>query len=559
MENKSKREKKSTGIRKFTWGRNRINSSRFLPIDYSREEFAKTFHYNERTVQARLMEHEFFEDTLIRTLLPKGQENCNDTNLPPIPLPLEAGPFLDQFFSVAQQKEYHTPVLLRTSQLSCEDSHSFVRAFCSRMEQKLIRSAQNSDMDFIRHIMFSDSTFNQIALENLWESELSTRVSRIRELGSRLPAEQQAAFLEDVLQTLDQKIVRYFDVYADNHQEKSSFAIPADYMKTQLSRLLSFREDMKIKSSRLTYELDELSVRDSLGLKQAFFELDKTPNKDPALMSETRSVFLADLAKKCPASIFEKQYFSLRYYLDFTHTQASDEELRRKIYVRCCQLCSAALKSLVSDSSVGPPFPAPDSFDSHLSLLIDSIVNTKIIHYFNQLKDLQDLIGTLSEVYVLFSDLRTHDYQQLNGLYCVAQPKFSNLSDQFVSLLGTVWRWRYSSPPSSGLDTANNCFSDPEGISAFLFGNASRAANDLGITLGNMIPGSETALCKEIKNYNKYHNSPKTADEFYVLLCSMLKIQNIFLLIIYHHIADLCSDYVLRLIERFLDYSSANN
>lgn len=215
-------------------------TSKWLPIDPSINELKKQHNWPNRAVTQHLIQNPIIKETLHKFLAP-------DEEMDKRPLPLEAKTFLECFFSMRDRPEYSPLFRSYTIRSKPEvDMDQFITNFCHALHNRISLPISNDTTDpnaYCRHVLFENDTFVSKTLTDVWETQISRRLTAIHSLLTGSNPSLQMNVLSECLLALDQCIAR-FSAAPPTAPTSSD---PGTLISSMLEQLLSARKEMQIK------------------------------------------------------------------------------------------------------------------------------------------------------------------------------------------------------------------------------------------------------------------------------------------------------------------------
>ena len=377
---------------------------KLLPIDYSRNELGQKWEVDPRTVVKYVANSYLLKDSLSELAEPLAGGYGNKTSFP-----VEAEFFLKAYFDHAQslklsEKEVSQEKIQTLFTKLCETLYSEI---CTQQDSEALPLGPDS-VKFYRHALFQDDGFSAYTMKQLWQEQLSLRLSQITSLAESLSAETQAEVLQNCLVALDRVCLSLIQAKESSSESLDTSAKGPSGPKELLDKLLGPRRKLissrgcyKLTNSKLTYPGKE--EQQTISLEMAFKQLQCTKFPNRELMRQTRITYMRDLAAHVPLSGFEKRYNELSGYLNLFDIELDEKLLTERItnamkpmfVIEICKCCDyRPTETVQSDSEYIPA----TYFDAFLSEESEAFIK-KSTEIFEDTVELVQTITTLRQQY----------------------------------------------------------------------------------------------------------------------------------------------------------------
>lgn len=522
------KEKQSSNNEKekyFKWSREN-NVSKLFPIDPTRKDFVQSIgpEYSVGAIQDHLLTHPFFIDLLSGMCFSKEQNKKLDKPKSDyIPIPLEAVPFLTEFFLLAQDSSYKD-VYNGEKTISKQQIEIFTRKFCNNLCKKITLSDSGSIANILlRHILMKNSDFKSAILDDIWEDDLFSRIQKLQNLAKYAPFEVQEDILQGLLRHIDQAI---FTLTTYKHAEPSGPLNTEKPLQRMLEDILSIRHQSE--SSRneyATYLVDSIIIdkNTNMSMEQAFRALNRT-NPDRQLLASAQKAYLSCLAAKNPASAFEEKYLALQNYLASSNFKIDDAKLEKLIVERCKLNCQGIISFALLCSRPEPITCPPTSVRKYITDLIDTSINLhmngaldcfretiQILTYYTSLQIYcvnDPILLLLSQTCSGDSDVRKYSLQRKDALMALLPNSIAESIGDYchteVTKFSQYFRdsWYYLYPNQKDVVDAHTCYLNKiEYVAAILSRDGQLAAKFFGRE--ELFPYTEEDLIRMCTAYNQ--------------------------------------------------------
>lgn len=313
-----------------------------FPIDYTKTELSERAGKDRRIFEDKLLKTHAFREALQRLLV---SEKANDTIMEDkCPTPLETGLFLSELAGLLGQGSQYRAVF--ESGTDINEKEKFIKQFFQNLCDSVSSGDDTLEKEFYRRILMADPDFTEFILADLWESQLSRRIEKLKECAKRAPTDMQMRGLLNCFRALDYVTFQFaYNERPESPTESTSASKPWESLREILEGLLSVRNKMKTtsgssKNIHATYRIKNVAVGD-IAMKEAFERLRRQQGmKD--LLAQTRDAYWQNALGELETTSFEKTYLSMQRYLDDSVVVASmddESKLREVIAVQCAEEC----------------------------------------------------------------------------------------------------------------------------------------------------------------------------------------------------------------------------
>lgn len=343
--------------KQFVWSYE--GGSKAFPIDYSMTEFSKQFLCDARTLKKeKVLNSPLFRDTLSLLLTSGSLEDIPIESKDSYPIPLESRLFLEELVKLEMDSKDYKAVLAGKKDVSSKKWQEKKQRFVKQAFQNLCNRVSKEDGDlettFNRRVLMANSDFAETILSDLWESQLTDRVKRLKECAKNASFEVQADVLDKCFRMLD---MAAFELACYEQQEKQSTdgTEPSDIpeqlkslrpLRKVLTDLLAVRIRAKEEGKKLntpgslrnvhaSYCLDNVAVGD-IDMERAFEAL-KRSTHDETFLEQTREAYWRSLLLEKTERSFENNYLRMRKYLEDSTATVSKAELRKTVISACVE------------------------------------------------------------------------------------------------------------------------------------------------------------------------------------------------------------------------------
>ena len=148
-----------------------------FPIDYTKTELSERAGKDRRIFEDKLLKTPAFREALQRLLV---SEKANDTGMEDkCPTPLETGLFLSELAGLLGQGSQYRAVF--ESGTDINEKEKFIKQFFQNLCDSVSSGDDTLEKEFYRRILMADPDFTEFILADLWESQLSRRIEKLKE------------------------------------------------------------------------------------------------------------------------------------------------------------------------------------------------------------------------------------------------------------------------------------------------------------------------------------------------------------------------------------------
>lgn len=412
MGTKENNTKATETANEFTWTLD--NTSKIFPIDYSVHELSDKHCWDPRAIRKNLICNPLIKDTLYQLL--EGNEEKNGTkrkvhldNFKKLPLPVEAEAFLKCFFEMRDNPDYKGLLqnYIKRKRPSV-NADKFVVDLCHKLYDTIFPPDPNENKDsnaYCRHVLFENSTFASVVLNDLWEKQINKRISTLQSLLSGADTSLQMDILADSLLALDQCIARF------SKSELSLAAMPTaeEAIAHMLKQILSGRKKVvrpdnhtlqgyRIKNSTVTISSADAESTLTMSMREAFFAINNHFQKGgKECLEAARSSYLQQLAASAQSQT-EQEYTRALSYLSWISAPIDTNQLRMFLVSWTNEWCNKVIHSCVTADLV---WDVP-SFDlsqyGYAGALITQLVRTYMSKQLNHFDDTINMIRIFRDI-----------------------------------------------------------------------------------------------------------------------------------------------------------------
>lgn len=525
--------------RKETFEYSASDSHLVFPIDYSQKELCERIGgIQPRAVKGKILAHPFFKDIL------KQLRYTNDSvGSLVIPIPLEAAPLLECFYTTARKRSKYRTILRHPANTKSELMSSFVKDLCESLKDKLSPTTPDSQdalTTYCRRKVFQNRTVQMELMNMLRTKELEARIRTIADLSEKLPATVQVQVLQDCLIRLDRVILDLKNVPPDD----SSAAQPTsdcELPRQLLNSLLEARNASKLNdaSKYVRYSIKDIPIIDegkSYFMSEIFNDVLR---KNRSLLDPARNAYLTDLTKDIDAGNggrppeFEEQYLRTDEYLKMVSLANNRDRLEQFILERCKRMCADVIafctyEDLLPDTKSAQP---QQSYDV---TLMDQLIKERMDHELSKVNRFIQYLCFSGALAFRVLQLMHHNPTAYNGAEWRQSDKIPSSSwghiRDIASELNNILI------PLGILDTSSFVFdgefADPSGAATQLWKIAQASQQFFGCALPVL---SAEELKQTIEFFNKIlQNAAHDYSSIFVDLCAYKLMMIAFLGLLYH-------------------------
>ena len=378
------------------------SGNKIFPIDYSLREISKR-----SKDMSQLLSTKAFHTTLTKMVLAHADDySKRPEELKGSPaVPVETKLFFEEILEL-----YRDSTCAEAKQLALNDldgrinqtPQEIIDSFIYQLFQRLcdrVSTSDSSEAAFVCHVLMDDPVFSATILDKLWKTELQPRINRIIDFAKGVSSDKQLECFRRCLSVLDEISFELSCEQVNPQQSEQSEKDESNKFQLQhiLEELLSERSRCKQKSNPVRKGSEQIYAKYSLEnipvgkeKMEAAFTKAKAKLLGTKDLKLARNEYLKKLEAKRKASKFEKDYKSLREYLDSSKFQIGEDELKQLIEYRCREVC---LNKIYELTDIAPlpedlilPVQLPEN--KYLTSLIDHVIKNSIesnVEKFNSL------------------------------------------------------------------------------------------------------------------------------------------------------------------------------
>lgn len=363
----------------FVWSKR--HRSRLFPIDPSYNDLQQSWNMSTRDVSF-LSKFPALRRRLLELLGPI-EDHVDETP----PLPLETEPLLHYLRELLKDEKYHSDLMNGIDQADEESINQLVYDLCLKLDT-YIKTAPSNETTFLKRVLFTNPNFDQVVVDNLWETVIQNRLQQLRQLAKQVPFENQVDILRDCLLALDRSMINLSTAVSEESPETSQ---GSEALQSLLDSLLVERKPCLKETFRTKYYLKNSILENGQTLHDAFTYLSRPSMDQPdrnTILPLAQKHYLADLIDTIPKSKFESSYLRLDQYLNSYTEKIDQAQLEQLIEKRFLQRCISQINGLISRDTTLPAFTPELQNLEYLAHLIDHLIDVKLDESFSRYGEL---------------------------------------------------------------------------------------------------------------------------------------------------------------------------